>query len=139
MADSLATYLHDHLAGARFAVSLLKELASQDFDNDVKSLSAHLVEEVEADRLVLESLADRIGTDSSTVKEVAAWVAQKAGRFKLTLTEPLGRFEAIETLCLGVLGKVALWTALEKVREHDPRLDALDFDHLKIRARSQHQ
>lgn len=139
MADPIATYLHDHLAGARFAVGLLKDLASQDLNNDVKCFSAGLLEEVEADRLVLEGFANRIGADSSTFKEAAAWVAQKAGRFKLTLDEPMGIFEAIEVLALGVLGKLALWSALETVRETDNRLEGLGLEQLKARALTQHQ
>jgi hypothetical protein len=139
MTDPITTYLHDHLAGARFAVSLLKDLASQCLDNEVRSFSASLLEEIEADRLVLEGFANRIGGDSSTFKEAAAWVAQKAGRFKLTLDEPMGIFEAIEVLALGVLGKLALWSALETVRETDSRLEGLELEQLKARARTQHQ
>ena len=71
------------------------------------------------------------------MKEVAAWVTQKMGRLKLAVSEPLGTFEAIEALSLGVQGKLALWNALRVVRSRDDRLDRLDLDELASRASEQ--
>jgi hypothetical protein len=139
MPDPIATYLHDHLAGARLALSLLQDLSEQQFNPHAAHLAAGLLPEIEADRVVLEDLAKQIGEGSNPFKDAAAWVAQKAGRLKLTLHEPLGIFEAVEMLALGVLGKLALWNALETVREIDGRLAKLDFARLESRARNQHQ
>ena len=33
----------------------------------------------------------------------------------MTVTEPIGLFEAVETQSLGVLGKLALWNALARI------------------------
>ena len=139
MADPLAVYLQDHLAGAKFAISLLEDLSAQTPDSNVARFSAELLAQVEVDRSALQELVERIAGDTSTLKEAAAWVAQKAGRFKLTLNEPLGTFEAIEMLCLGVQGKLALWNALHAVRESDNRLDRLNLDELISRAITQHE
>ena len=134
MIDPLAVYLHDHLAGATFAVHLLEDLSEHSADADVSRFSAHLLAEVETDRAALQELVERIGEETSVVKEAAAWVAQKMGRFKLTVGEPLGTFEAIEALSLGVQGKLAMWNALRAVRLRDNRLDRLDLDELASRA-----
>ena len=137
MADELAQYLHDHLAGAKFAVALLEDLRKQCPDPDIVGFCAALLIEVEADRSVLQGLVQQIAGGTNAAKEVAAWVAQKAGRFKLTLSEPMGTFEAIEALSLGVQGKLALWNALRAVRELDERLEGLDLDELRSRALQQ--
>lgn len=138
MTDPLATYLQDHLAGARFAISLLKDLSEQSSNLQIARFATELLVEVEADRIALQEHADRIAGETSNLKEAAAWVAQKVGRFKLTLNEPIGTFEAIEMLSLGVQGKLALWNALRAVRETDNRLDGLKLDELASRAITQH-
>ena len=50
----------------------------------------------------------------------------------------LGTFEALETLALGILGKLALWRALAVVAATDARLRGIDFDSLAARAQAQH-
>ena len=139
MTDPLAIYLHDHLAGARFAVNLLEDLREQKLKPEVAECAAELLPEIERDREALEGLAKAIGADAHTLKDIAAWIAQKAGRAKFTLSEPLGVFEAVEFLALGVQGKIALWNALETVRRLDIRLTGLDLVWLLVRARDQHE
>lgn len=139
MPDALVTYLQDHLAGAKFAIKLLEDLSEQPADERVAKLARMLLVEVEADRNDLQRLAERIGGESNAMKEAAAWVAQKFGGLKLSLGDPIGRFEAIETLALGVLGKLSLWDALATIRQTDGRLGELDLDKLALRARTQYQ
>jgi len=134
MTDPLHTYLHDHLAGATFAIDLLKGLAAQTADSAVAHLAARLLAEVGADCQLLESVLQRIDGEPNHLKEVAAWAAQKASRFKLDLTQAVGIFEAIEMLTLGVQGKLALWNALRVVQISDARLSTLDLDELTSRA-----
>jgi hypothetical protein len=137
MADHLALYLHDHLAGAAFAVQLLDELREHAADGDASRLSAELLVHVEADRCALQRLLDQVGGERNVVKEAVAWIAEKAGRLKFTVKEPMGTFEAIEALSLGVRGKLALWNALRAVRAQDRRLDGLNLEELAMRADSQ--
>ena len=47
--------------------------------------------------------------------------------------------EALETLALGIQGKLALWRVLEAVANRIPQLQIVDFDRLKQRAVQQHQ
>ena len=51
MSDPLATYLHDHLGGARAAIELLAAMRDQQKDKALGDFAAHLLAEVEADRL----------------------------------------------------------------------------------------
>jgi hypothetical protein len=139
MANPLAIYLHDHLAGARFAIGVLQDLGAQELNQDVKQCAMKLLPAVEADSSTLEEFAKKIGEGTSVIKDAGAWLAQKAGRLKLSLNEPFGMFEAIEMLSLGVLGKLALWTALESLRKAGHAFEALDLDRLIARAQDQHQ
>lgn len=137
MSGALATYLHDHLAGAQFAIQLLEELRDKSPDAAASQLAADLLIQIETDRNVLHELAQQIGDNSSAIKGVAAWIAEKAARFKLTVDDLMGTFEAIEALSLGVNGKRALWTALRSIQASDARLTAINFDLLASRASQQ--
>ena len=138
MTETLATYLQDHLAGSRFALDLLKDLGEQDADPALAEFAGRLTVEISEDRSTLQQLAESMGLEPSHVKEMASSIAQKAGRLKLKMDEPIGRFEAMEMLALGVLGKLALWNALERIRSSDRRMDALNLDELISRAIRQH-
>jgi hypothetical protein len=137
MTDPLATYVHDHLAGARFAISLLDDLSKQDQDVRIQRFAQQLRPEIEADVSDLQQLADRLGDPGNAMKEAAAWIAQKASRVKLATHDALGGFESIEMLCVGILGKLALWKALQTLLP-DSRLESLDLAKLAKRAIQQH-
>ena len=137
MSKALATYVHDHLAGAQFAVSLLEDLRDQKEDQRVADVARTLLPEIEADRAELQALADRVGHAGRGVKEAAAWIAQKASRAKLTPGDPLGTYESVEMLSLGILGKLSLWNAL-KTLPRDVALAPLDLERLTTRAIDQH-
>src|SRR4051812_1252860 len=108
MNDRLAVYLHDHLAGARFAIQLLERLRDAHVNEPISTFAATMLIQVDEDRAVLQQLADTIGEGRNTIKDAAAWVAEKATRFKLQLAADadLGVFEALEILALGILGKL---------------------------------
>lgn len=119
------------------AIDLLKGLAAQTVDLTVAHLAGRLLADVGADCQLLENVLNQIDGEPNRLKEVAAWAAQKASRFKLDLTQPVGIFEAIEMLTLGVQGKLALWNALRVIQISDPRLSTLDIDELASRATEQ--
>lgn len=139
MSDPLATYLHDHLAGAVHAISLLEFIRDQHQGERLGRFAESLLREIEADRDTLEQLADRAGAGSSEVKELAAWVTEKFSRVKLRrgAKNGLGTFEALEFLELGIHGKWALWRAMSAIAPTDTRLRGFDFDHLAARAEAQ--
>jgi hypothetical protein len=140
MANALATYVSDHLAGAMFAVELLKHLRDTHADAPLGEFAEQTLVEVEKDRAVLQRLYDQINDRGNVLKEVSSWFAEKTARLKLQLGRDtrIGELEALETLCLGVWGKLKLWTALSQLGDADPRFRELDLDELVTRARVQH-
>jgi hypothetical protein len=140
MSDPLATYLHDHLAGAVHAIDLLEFIRDQHAGEPLSRFAAELLAEIESDRKVLRELAERAGAGSSGLKELTAWLGEKLSRLKLRrgAAKGLGTFEALEFLELGIHGKWALWRALAEVAAADPRLRGTDFNHLAARAETQH-
>lgn len=139
MSDPLATYLHDHLAGARAAIQILKTLQKEEGDSPLGGLATDLLYEIEADRQVLRGLADRVSDRPRVVKEAAARVGELASRLKLRhdLGSGLGNFLALEILAIGIEGKHGLWRALQQLAD-DERVRGLDLDALIRRARDQH-
>jgi hypothetical protein len=131
MDDSLAIYLHDHLAGAALAVDMLEAMRDRQKGETLGDFAVVLLVEIEADRSVLKGLADGVGDGSSQLKEASAWLSEKVSRFKLGCgLHSLGTFEALEFLALGIMGKLSLWTALAAVAPLDERLQTMDFDRL---------
>jgi hypothetical protein len=139
MNSNLATYLNDHLAGARFAVDLLERLRDTASDPNSRAFADELLGEIESDRAVLQTLIDRISS-KSVLKEATAWLAEKAARVKLRLgsDDDLANFEALETLALGVLGKQKLWYALCHLSKTDDRVAGPDYRDLAEIAQAQH-
>lgn len=138
MSNSLITYMHDHLAGARFAINLLESLRGNKQKPEVRRLADELIREIEEDRQILQHLADKIGKPQNTLKEGAAWLAQKASLWKLGGEGPsLSTFEALETLSLGIMGKLALWRALRVLQPKERILFETNFEQLCARAEKQ--
>jgi hypothetical protein len=99
-----------------------------------------IVAEIREDQEVLRGLLAGLDVKESPVKKAGAWLAEKAGRLKLgdPGEDALGRLEMLETLALGIQGKVGLWVALQRVRSRHPALAGVDFPRLQARAREQH-
>lgn len=140
MPEPLGIYLHDHLAGSAFAIDLLASLRDHHKEDDLGELASGLLIEVKLDREVLQSLAERVGKGSPDLKEATAWMAEKVSRFKLSHDDStgLGTFQALESLALGILGKLALWRALLVIADADDRLRGVDLEELIARAQQQH-
>jgi hypothetical protein len=139
--DPLAIYLHDHLAGSKVAIDLLRALRDQHAREPLGQFAADLLVEIEEDRAVLRELVERVGAGrSSRAKEAIAWLSEKGIRVKLhrRAGRGLGTFQMLETLALGILGKLALWQALEALAGADSRFGRVDFDDLVARAQVQH-
>jgi hypothetical protein len=77
MSHPLTVYLQDHLAGARFAVSLLEELANQDLDPETARIADRLLPEILADRQMLEELTK----GSSRPSKSCAWVCWESSPY----------------------------------------------------------
>jgi hypothetical protein len=140
---SLTTYLNDHLAGSTAALELLEHLITLHRGSERETMFIALHGEVEEDQKTLKQLLTGLGGKESRMRQAAAWLTEKLGQAKLRLDDPgsgeLLLFEALETLGLGIQGKLALWQALAAVADGVPQLRSLDFSDLQRRALDQHQ
>ena len=141
MARALDTYLNDHLAGAVFGSDLAQQLLERSDGSPLGETMRSLAPQIEEDRQTLLDLMQHLGITQNPVKQATTWLAEKAGRAKfggVTASETgLGTFMALETLSLGVEGKLALWTALKEVADHRQPLESVDLDELIVRAHAQ--
>lgn len=140
MSDRLAAYLHDHLSGARVAIDLLETLREKHDDPALRRAAAELLVEVDADREQLQAIADHVGGDAGRMKVAIAWLGEKTAptTARLAVDTELGTLEVLEMLTLGVLGKRALWQALESLPKTRGRLPRIDYARLLERAQSQY-
>lgn len=140
MNDPLATYLNDHLGGAKVATELLEAMRDNKHDARLASFAGDLLPEVESDRDLLASIAEKIGAGSSVFKELGGWIGEKAMRMKLGQSgeDDFGTFQALEFLTMGVQGKAALWRALAVATVSDARLQGYDYPGLILRAEAQY-
>lgn len=140
MADNepLDVYLNDHLAAAAAAVELVERLRA---NNEGTALDAHLQElgrDIEADRETLSEIMASLGVPPSRPKQVAGKVLETLSRFRLneriTGSAEVTRLMEIETLSLGIEGKLSLWRALSHVAASRPALAEFDLGALEGRA-----
>jgi hypothetical protein len=141
MSDPLATYLHDHLGGAKAAIDLLEAMRDHQKDEPLGDFAANLLAEVQADRDTLQRLAEKAGGGSNVIKEFTGWLGEKATRLKVApdSADPFATFEALEFLALGVRGKLGMWQALDVAAANDRRLSGYEFKPLAARAETQYQ
>jgi hypothetical protein len=141
MSDDLATYLHDHQAGAVVALDVMAQLESAYADSEIASIVATLRREVEADRDTLDALVSSLGIGKDSVRKAAGWMAAQATALKLRADGgehgPLRLLESAELLSLGIEGKRILWLAMQACTDGVPQLRALDFATLIARAEAQ--
>ncbi len=142
MNDSLLTiYLNDHLAGSVVGVELARRSRASNEGTELGSVLEELCAEIEADQRTLRELMDRLGVAPSRVKPHAAWVGEKIGRLKpngqLRGYSPLSRVLELESLCVGIVGKRQLWSAMGTT--FGSGLPGFDFDALLTRADAQQQ
>jgi hypothetical protein len=137
----LPIYLNDHLAGSTAGVEIVRRAASENAGRALGEPLARLARDIEADRDALRSIMDALGVRADTLKTVAAWAGEKAGRLKLNGQllgySPLSPLVEIEALLLGVNAKMALWRSLGELAPHEPRLDGDRIAELEARAQAQ--
>jgi hypothetical protein len=135
----LSIYLNDHLAGSTVGVELAKRARSENEGTALGDWLVGLSREIEEDRATLERLMDELGVRRDHLKTKSAWIAEKAGRLKLNGQlsgySPLSRLVELESLHLGVNGKLDMWQALGRILGDG--VDGFDFDQLARRAERQ--
>ena len=141
---ALDTYLNDHLGGSMLGSDLAEQIRERSEGTPLRDMMATITPEIQEDRETLIDLMEQLGTSKNPVKQVTAWIAEKASRVKFggaSSGEPdFGLFMALETLTLGVEGKLAMWKALKQIAdEHAPlaesQHDALENERLATSGR----
>jgi len=139
--DILTTYLNDHLAGSVAALELLDRLTRISKGTEREKMFDALRAEIKEDQEALKRLLGGLGGKESKARKVAAWLTEKVGAVKLEVDDAgngqLRLLEALETLGLGIQGKMGLWRALGAASSRVPELRQLDFSQLERRAREQ--
>ena len=139
--EALDVYLNDHLAGSAAAVELVERIRDNYEGTPLAAHMARLLGEIEADRDTLSAVMERLGVVRSTPKQVAGKVLETLSRFRLnervTGSPEVTRLMELETLSLGIEGKVSLWRSLSEVVDSRPELAEFDLPTLASRAISQ--
>jgi hypothetical protein len=137
--QGLDVYLTDHLAGATAGVNLAQMAADEHRADEHGAFFAEIASEIKADHAELERLIDEIGTDRSAAKTAAAEIGSKmmAPKFVGGDDDALNAFITLETLSIGVEGKLCMWKALKLVEDSNATLESFDIDELLERAQSQ--
>ncbi len=130
-ANLLGTYLRDHLAGATLATEIIERLIHENEGTRLSTFAKELLTRIEDDERELKSLLDGFNEKPGPFKTFAAWASAKLSAVKLgRMSGVFGNFQALELLAIGILGKRALWLALQRIGGDDERLQALDYDRL---------
>ncbi|MDG3004592.1 hypothetical protein [Paludisphaera mucosa] len=141
MADDLATYLTDHMAGSVAALELLDRLEKAHGGDPVGATAAQLLDEIGRERTILDGLAERVGASMTLPRKAASWIAEKATQLKLRYDDPgdgsLRLLESFEALSLGIEGKRLLWKSLSTASARRPEFVGPDYDALIAAAEDQ--
>jgi hypothetical protein len=137
----LLIYLNDHLAGSIAGIELAKRTRS---NNEATPLGDYLdtfISQIEDERSIVEQLIQELGGKPDWLKEMAGWVAEKAGRLKLNGQiigySDLSRLVELEGLTLGVTGKLGLYRVLEDIQDVHPAIATIGWTKLIDRAEAQ--
>ena len=136
----LGIYLNDHLAGSVMGSRLAKRIVRQNEDNDYGRKVARIAREIEEDQ---GDPARADGPPGIGRSSVPGWrwpgSTEKAMRLKpngnLVRYSPLSRVLELETLTMGITGKLELWRSLETL-DGGPSL-GVNFASLAARAEDQ--
>jgi hypothetical protein len=141
--QSIEIYLNDHLAGAVGACEVARNAVEKFATTSHRNFLTEFLTEVEEDKATLEEMIRTVGGTPNPMKQASAWIMEKVSRIKLSPgglgSEEMSALLTIETLCIGVEGKICLWTAMKAVAGDVPELKTIDFDALLARAQKQRQ
>jgi len=139
--SGLDTYLNDHMAGATAGTNLAKMAAEEHQTDEHGPFFSEIYAAVSADKDTLAQLISALGVEESASKTALAEVGSKLMGPKFTAGEDdeLNAFVTLETLSIGVEGKVCMWKALKTVAGDYPAFGEFDIDDLLARATSQRE
>jgi hypothetical protein len=129
--DRLKIYVTDHLALLVGETELAERCHRSNEEGTLGLFLQELSADLHAEQQLLKEMLERIGGSQSLVKQGMAWLAEKAGRFKLNdaLLEysDLSRLVELETLSVAAHERRSFWENLEAARGADTRLSQIGF------------
>ena len=131
----IETYINDHVAGATAGVNLAQMASEAHRGDEHGAFFGEIASEIKADHDTLERLVDDLGVQRSATKRAAAEVGSKmmAPKFVGGDDDELNAFITLETLSMGIEGKICMWRALTTVADGYPPLRSMDLDGLVAR------
>jgi hypothetical protein len=137
--SGLETYLNDHLAGATAGMNLAEMAAEEHRGDPHGAFFAEIAADIRTDYAALVVIVDGMNVEKSATKTAAAELGSKLMKPKFTSgdDDELNAFVTLETLSIGVEGKVCMWKALKTVEDTDAVLGGADLDELLARAEDQ--
>jgi hypothetical protein len=137
----LEIYLNDHLAAATGGRDLARRAAASNRGSEYGPFLERLAGDINEDRESLLAIMRALNVKVDRLKVLAGWGAEKVGRLKLNGRllgySPLSRLVELETLALGVHGKLALWRSLQQLEPTLPGMADGLLAELVDRAQSQ--
>jgi hypothetical protein len=137
----LEIYLADHAAAATAGLELANRVARNNASSSFGEVLKRLAGDIEEDRRTLKRVVAALGFRESRAKAALAWAGERVGRLKpngqLKGYSPLSRVLELETLSVGIAGKLALWQSLQTLPHVQERLGDLDLEDLAARAERQ--
>ncbi len=137
--STLSAYVNDHLAGSKAAIELVGSIRAENEGSPLGELMGRLATDIEDDRNTLDQIASDLGIEASPVKQAAGWMIERLSRLRfderVTRSAATTRLMQLETLSIGIEGKVLLWKALAQLKESG--LDGVDFRSLIARGERQ--
>lgn len=137
----LEIYLADHLAAGAAGLALARRSAGSNAGNETGRFLRDLAAEIGEDHRTLRRVMAQLSFEGSRLKELVALAGEKVARLKpngqVRGYSPLSRLLELETLSVGISGKLALWRSLEQLPEVAERLPGIDLTQLVKRAERQ--
>ncbi|MGW5781253.1 hypothetical protein [Streptomyces sp. NPDC003863] len=137
----LRIYLNDHYAGSAAGDALVRRVARVHGQGPSGRRLRGLADEIAEDRESLVRIMTALDIPVMRARALIMRCAEKVGRAKLNgrlvSRSPLSDVLELESLRLGVEGKLALWRSLGEVARGDDRIDAGTVHRLADRAERQ--
>lgn len=142
MRTQFRRYLDDHLAGSFAAEHIVQHmLGKKEVPAEWQGWMRRFLDELAEDRAEVMRVQHALGFKTNRLKLLGGRVMGLASRLgtteKLAAYTPFTLFLELEALSLGIEGKRALWTALQRLQPEDARLSNFDFNELERRATAQ--
>jgi hypothetical protein len=141
--EPLAVYLNDHLAGSAAGLTLMDDVAKRAEGTALAPKLRTLAAEVREDQQLLRDTLDRLSAGERRVAQAAAWVGEKVSEGRLAMAArnhpALALLEGLESIALGLQGKLGIFRVLAELGPLDPRLAGLPYDARAERTVAQHE